>query len=75
MVSGEKVCVLGNTYIPPYTDICQIVYPNAFANPAVIADMQSPRVFDVDTRLDYNAISYTCTECSQQPPLGSIEGK
>ena len=66
VIAGEQINALRNTYVIFDLHVGQVVDPDSFADPAMIAHPEPPGVFDIDARF-YNCIPpYLCAEQAQQ---------
>jgi hypothetical protein len=52
MITSTEIRSLRNADVGTYFDVGQIVNPRALAKPRMIADPKSPRILDVNVRLD-----------------------
>lgn len=57
VAAGAQVDALRNAAIGTDMNVRQIVDPHGFANPAVLADLESPRKLNPHSRFDVDAAS------------------
>lgn len=57
MVATKEIGTLTDTAMAADTHQVQIVNPNPFANPSMVADLEFPRILDVNSGFDNDAFS------------------
>lgn len=67
MVAGAQVSTLGNADVGADPDAKESVQPDAFADPAMVADLQQPGRLDIDAGLEQDAVPDPRAEQTQQP--------
>jgi hypothetical protein len=62
VITGKQHSTLRNAHIAPYANIGQVINPNRFSQPAVIANLQPPGVFDPHVGFNNYTCTYFCPE-------------
>ena len=75
VAAGAEVGQLRDANVIANLDGHHIVEPSLLANPAMIADGQSPRELDADVWLDHEAAPDAGAEQAQQTHLQAADGK
>jgi hypothetical protein len=67
MISRAEISSLRNTAMRTDTDLGQIVDPQIFPQPRMIADLEVPRKLDAKTGLNVNALADLRSEQAKKP--------
>jgi hypothetical protein len=74
VVAGAEVEALGEADVVFNHNRGEVVDPEGFAEPAVVADGESPGEFDFDAGFDADALAEGGAEAAQEPDFEAREG-
>lgn len=74
MVPGQQHRPLRKADIIAQLYLNQVVNPDLFSYPAMVANSEQPWVLNIHCRFNYHSLAYLCTEKSQYKNLKTAEG-